>query len=367
MLRLVFAAMAAISLAAAAISQDPVLVLPPSGENSRNSEGDFIKLRDGRILFVYTHFTTGTGSDFDSAYLAARESTDDGATWTAEDTVLLPNEGELNTMSVSLERLRNGTIALLYLRKNGTDDCRPYLRISEDETKTWSDPIPIADKVGYYVVNNDRLIQHSTGRLIVPTAIHAEDGDEFSGRGKAMCFLSDDNGTTWRRSKTTLEADEDIETGYQEPGVVENNNGSLLMLIRTSAGCLYQSRSDDAGETWSPAQPTDLKSPVSPATVERVPGALALLLLWNNHDGVPKELEGKRTPLSAAVSTNQGRTWTPVAILEDDPNGWYCYTAMELTNTHILLAYCAGDRTQNNGLALTKIARIPRAHLIIPE
>lgn len=356
-----------IPVAASAVTQDAVLVLAPSGDNSRNSEGDFVQLTDGRVLFVYTHFTKGTGDDFDGAYLAARESRDAGQTWTSEDKTLIPNEGNLNTMSVSLERLQNGDLALLYLRKNGRDDCRPYLRTSKDDAVSWSDPIPVADRVGYYVVNNDRLVQLKSGRLVVPTAIHAEVGAEFTGQGRAMCFLSDDSGSTWRRSDTTLSPPEDMKSGYQEPGVVELADGALLMLIRTSAGFLYESRSPDGGNTWSPAIATTLPSPVSPATVERIPDSGALLLLWNNHDGIAPTLQGKRTPLTAATSTDEGTTWTIVENLEDDPNGWYCYTAMECVGDHVLLAYCAGDRTQNNGLALTKLGRIPIAHFTKPS
>ena len=83
------------------------LVLNPGEGNPRNSEGDFIQLNDGRILFVYTRFT-GSASDHGAAFLAARVSTDAGETWSAEDTVILPNEGGMNVMSVSLLRLRAG-------------------------------------------------------------------------------------------------------------------------------------------------------------------------------------------------------------------------------------------------------------------
>ena len=43
-------------------------------------------------------------------------------------------------MSVSLLRLRDGAIALFYLRKNALDDCRMVLRLSTDEGKTWGSP-----------------------------------------------------------------------------------------------------------------------------------------------------------------------------------------------------------------------------------
>jgi hypothetical protein len=52
-------------------------------------------------------------------------------------------------------RLADGRIALFYARKNSLDDCRPLLRLSDDEAQTWSEPkVCIEDEVGYYVLNN---------------------------------------------------------------------------------------------------------------------------------------------------------------------------------------------------------------------
>ena len=108
-----------------------VLQLAPSDDNPRNSEGDFITLDDGRILFVYSHYTGSSTSDHAPAYLAARYSDDGGRSWTDEDVVVVENEGGMNVMSVSLLRLQNGDIAFFYLRKNSTEDCIPMLRISK--------------------------------------------------------------------------------------------------------------------------------------------------------------------------------------------------------------------------------------------
>ena len=99
------------------VKKEIVLRLEPKVNNPRNSEGDFIQLKDGRILFIYTHFTDGSG-DNSSAYLAGRYSSDGGRTWDREDTIILPNEGGMNIMSVSLIRLDEDRIALFYLRKN---------------------------------------------------------------------------------------------------------------------------------------------------------------------------------------------------------------------------------------------------------
>lgn len=61
-----------------------VAQLLPDTNNPRNSEGDFITLKDGRILFVYSHYTGTSGSDHGSSYLAGRYSSDKGKTWTED-------------------------------------------------------------------------------------------------------------------------------------------------------------------------------------------------------------------------------------------------------------------------------------------
>ncbi|MFO7975661.1 MAG: sialidase family protein [Candidatus Hydrogenedentota bacterium] len=332
------------------------LVLSPSKENPRNSEGDFIQLADGRVLFVYTHFT-GSASDHGTAFLAGRFSNDGGKTWTDDDTVILPNEGDMNVMSVSLLRLQTGEIAMVYLRKNSTSDCRPVMRISTDEAKTWSDPVVCIKSVGYYVVNNDRVIQLDSGRLVIPTARHSLPGESFQRRGQAMCFLSDDNGETWYPSQSILDAPENSKSGLQEPAVVALKDGRLMMLCRTDQGCQMRSFSTDEGLTWTPPEKTNIISPVSPATIERIPGTGDLLLLWNDHSDIEPSLKDKRTPFAAAISRDEGQTWENVRLLENDPNGWYCYTALEFVGDFALVGHCAGNPTVGR-LSRTQVLRV---------
>lgn len=355
----------AVSVYAGVVQDESLAVmdLPPSDENPRNSEGDFIQLTDGRILFVYTHFT-GSGSDFGTAHLASRVSADQGASWSEEDVVVVPNEGGMNVMSVSLLRIADDTIALLYLRKNSHSDCHPFLRFSSDEAETWSDPVSIIEVDGYFVVNNDRLLPLESGRLVVPAARHSLPGEEFKSRGSALCYVSDDGGHTWRASDTILEAPEGSKSGLQEPLVVELHDGRLWMLCRTDQGCQMESFSEDGGITWSPIATTGIVSPVSPATVERVPGREALLLVWNDHHGIAPELQAKRTPLVAAASFDNGATWQNRTVLEDLPTGWYCYTAMFFAADHVLLAYCAGDTATEGGLNRARIIRLPLDRLV---
>lgn len=330
-----------------------VRLLPPGPGNPRNSEGAFLPLRDGRLQFIYTHFTGG-GSDHAAAHLAARYSQDGGKTWTAEDEVVLPNEAKLNVMSVSLLRLADGSSALFYLRKNALDDCRLYLRRSTDDGKTWGEPTLCIPDAGYFVVNNDRVIQLRSGRLVVPASYRNAAGSSTPHPGVAVCYFSDDQGKTWRKSKTELRPPQASKTGLQEPGVVELKDGKLLMLCRTDQGCQYRSFSADGGDTWSPAEPSEIKSPVSPASIKRIPKTGDLLLVWNDHSKVDEARRGKRTPFNVAISRDEGKTWEKVQTLEDDPDGWYCYTAIVFVGDRVLLGHCAGD---------SKVGRLNRTQI----
>jgi neutral ceramidase len=338
------------------------LLLAPTKGNPRNSEGDFIQLRDGRLLFVYTRFTGG-GGDHDSAELVYRTSTDGGETWSSTDTRMIANEAGMNVMSVSLLRLADGRIALFYLRKNSLTDCRPVLRYSSDEATTWSEPVQIIpdDAVGYYVLNNDRVVQLSNGRLVLPVALHHRpEWEKPDWRGQITCYHSDDDGGSWQRSDTMQPAYDanGKRVTVQEPGIVELKD-RLLLWARTDAGEQYRAYSDNEGNTWTQLEPMRIASPLSPASIERIPATGDLMLVWNNHADLPLEQRKLRTPLSVAISRDEGTTWQRARNLDDDPKGWFCYTAIEFAEDHVLLGHVAGHQAPGQHLSGTRITRFP--------
>jgi hypothetical protein len=234
--------------------EKPLLIAPRPG-NGRNSEGDFIQLKDGRLLLVYSKFI-GTG-DHAPAELVGRYSSDGGKTWGTNDVqVIARKAGEANLMSVSLLRLQDKRIALLYVQKYDSPPGSKYayldyilMRTSADEGATWSEPTYVVpkDKPGYRVLNNDRVVQLKGGRLVVPLAVHYLPGwSRWESSAQMVCYLSDDAGKTWRPSKGTLRS----ELLAQEPGVVQLKDDGLLMFCR-SRDCQLVSRSNDGGETWS--------------------------------------------------------------------------------------------------------------------
>lgn len=328
---------AAMACRAAALEVRFIPLLPPGPGNPRNTEGAFLKTADGRLLFAYTKFTGG-GADHDSAVIAMRSSRDGGLTWSAADEILVPNsEASQNVMSVSFLRLRDGRAILFYLRKNSDADCRVYQRVSRDQGRTWSEPRLCIPDTGYYVLNNDRAVELKRGRIVLPVSQRAAGEKRMPGR--AMAYLSDDGGATWRRSRSEHSLPENNEAGLQEPGVVELKGGRLMMFCRTTLGSQYISYSPDGGETWSEPGPSSLISPLSPASIKRIPKTRDLLAVWNDHSGPHGD---GRTPLTAAISRDEGRTWINRQNLRDDPRGWYCYTAIEFAGDNALLCYNSG-------------------------
>jgi len=344
-----------------------VLNLEPTKEHPRHSEGAFVTLKSGRVLFLYTQFYGGA-RDESPARIVSLHSDDAGRTWSREPRVVVENEGDANVMSVSLLRLASGRIALFYLKKNNWLDCRPYVRFSNDEAQTWSEPRLVVSAPGYFVLNNDRVIQLSTGRLVMPLAFHRSRGGDphssrsFDGRALALWYLSDDEGQTWREADSWWALPAATRTGLQEPGVVERADGTLLSWFRTDQGAQFVSESKDAGKTWSAPRASALKSPVSPASLKRQPGTSDLLAIYNDHSGEFAFPAGKRTPLVSSLSVDGGQTWSWRKALETDADGWYCYTAIHFTGDAVLLAYCAGD-VKVGGLNRLRIRRVPLAEL----
>jgi hypothetical protein len=338
-----------------------VLTLEPTPENPRNSEGAFVTLASGRVLFLYTQFYGGS-RDNSPARIAGIHSDDQGRTWSAPR-VVVENTGHENVMSVSLLRLASGRIAFFYALKNSLADCRPRLRISTDEAKSWSEPTLVVAAPGYFVLNNDRVIQLGGGRLVVPVAYHRMNGpdpasyDSFDRRAVDLWYLSDDEGKTWRESADWWAIPVRSTSGLQEPGVVELAGGRLYGWARTDQGAQYAMTSEDGGNTWSVPSPAPLRSPTSPASIKRLPGSTELLAVYNDHSGAFPFVEKKRTPLVAAISGDNGVTWTRHRLLEGDPDGWYCYTAIHFVGDAVLLAYCAGD-SKVGGLNRLRIRRI---------
>ncbi len=300
-------------------------------KNPRYTEGSIVELADGSLLFAVTEFQD-SGSDFAKAHIVGRVSNDGGQTW-SEPRELQKNTGGMNVMSVTLRRV-GSDIAMFYLQKNDVNDLDMFVRFSKDEAKTFGDATLVTANSGYHVINNDRVTQLSSGRLLVPAA-STPDVKKVN-HFVSHCYISDDGGKTWRNGKGHVDAPK---RGAMEPEVVELNDGRILMIMRTQLGYIGKSYSSDGGETWSKLESLGVRAPEAPSTLRRIPSTGDLVLIFNDTFTPGAGHGGKRTPLTVAISSDDGMTWKNVVNLESDASKTFSYTSLTFVRDRAVMSY----------------------------
>ena len=333
-----------------------VLSLPHRRGNPRNSEGAFVDLADGRILFAYTKFIGKAWGDHGTAVIAARFS-DERADVVAAGPRPDSARGPMQRDERLSPRLQDGSIGLFSMRKNSLSDCIPYLRKSSDEGRTWSKAVRCIPAPGYFVLNNDRVIQLGAGRLVLPAAFHrgksrpgTSTTDSLNRGASPFFFISDDSGRTWREARDWWALPRRSGSGLQEPGVVELPNGSLYAWCRTDIGRQWEMVSRDGGETWTRPRPSPFCSPNSPLSIKHIPQIDTYLAVWNDHRPAgtrsPPErfIHGAAPHWSAALGDPADPSWSDPAHPRGRSRPGFCYTAIHPTRDAVLLAYCCGGR-----------------------
>lgn len=346
--------------------------LPPCPGNPRNSEGAFLTLKNGDILFVYSAFKGESGQDHGFTDLRAMRSVDGGETF-KEEGVVLTCEGEkgVNAMSLSLMRMANGDIGMFYLVRTTYTQMQLFMRRSSDEGKSWGERVCCTPMDGYFVVNNDRVVRLSNGRILIPCSSHratktADGGFRYDGCAEVLWFASDDDGRTFRQLEGHCALGDlaHSRSGLQEPGVIERLPGVLWGWARTDLGRQYEMLSLDGGDSWSSAQPSAFTSPCSPLCMKRLADG-RICAVWNPvpiYNGRSEFAKGVwtggRTPLVLALSRDNGLSFAPQLTLEDGPENGYCYCAIHPVEDGLLLAYCAGGPEDGSCLARLRIRKV---------
>lgn len=268
--------------------------------------------------------------------ISMMHSDDVGRTWGGRR-VLQPNLWKHNVKHSNLVRLSEREILFSYVGWDSNAQRNVFLRRSLDNGATWSEQVQISEP-GWYCNNADRAIRLSTGRVLIPA--HGPYAENYIGgtpyvRGDlhSFVFYSDDGFKTWQRSQGSMTADG---RGCHEPTIVELKDGRLFCLLRNTNRAQYFSVSEDGGDHWTAPAPTELASPESPALVKRIPSTGDLMVLWNN---VASKTNWPRIPLTAAISKDEGKTWTHVADIDRRENCDAAYPSLTFVGDEVLIAY----------------------------
>ncbi len=118
-----------------------------------------------------------------------------------------------------------------------------------------------------------------------------------------------DQGKTWYRRRAGKKYSGHA-FAFDETMMFETGKGTLRLLARPckGVGFLVESRSDDGGKTWSDGVLTDIPNPASRFFIKRLrSGNILMINNWNSRD---------RYDLTAAISTDDGKTWRYKLLLD---------------------------------------------------
>lgn len=240
---------------------------------------------------------------------------------------------------------------------------------SRDLGLNWTTHFAAADDPGAYSLSTNwpahelrQVIEMKSRRRLV--ALFSDTRyDEWGGNYHAAAGLSDDGGKTWRRVQLPVVPGVEREgagdrrphwynTG-SEPSGVELKDGAILVALRTSGPHVAFTRSRDGGETWETP-----KADVRFWAANTMPYLLRLsdgrlLFIWNNTQILPTRDRSEYPELKAwefdgtweTVFTN--RDALHAAISEDDGRTWSGFRELALTETR----NASDFRELGNGIA----------------
>ncbi len=203
---------------------------------------------------------------------------------------------------------------------------------SKNHGATWSEPRELVpgDAGGRGPVKNKPIIL-SGGSWLAPASTEYRLWEAFADR-------SEDQGATWRRS-ADFQVDRNVFKGKGaiQPTFWESAPGRVHALLRACAGSAWRCDSEDYGKTWTPVREAGLPNNNSGLDALRLDDGRVLLVF----NPIGKNW-GPRTPLSLAVSGDNGDTWDLFAHFEDDPPEMdleYSYPAIVRTRHGIAVSY----------------------------
>lgn len=345
--------------------------IPPKEGNPRNSEGSFLRAPNGDILFAYSAYTGKHWQDHEPCRIVMIRSTDEGETWSSEP-VEIANAaffGTKNVMSVSACPLLDGTPAFYFGIKEGNGSSTMGRAVMQPDGQFAVSRVKWNAPTAYYVKNNDRLTRLSDGRLVMPSASYSA-YENLRGQwpyspAVTVLLVSEDDGASFSLLPTArLSASHKInlEHGLQEPGIIELGKDLYWLWMRTGSSYQYESYSFDGLRTFTIPEPSIFTSPDSPMQIVRE-DENTLYAIYNptpNYNGRKQTDWGwGRTPLVLRKSTDNGKTFGELNVIEDDENRGYCYPAAFFTRDgSMLCAYCRGGKEDGATLCRLGISKI---------
>ena len=234
-------------------------------------------------------------------YVCCVTSGDDGKTWSDLKFVIDPDgDGPLRTADPCPWLDPDGRLWLFFWLRGGGDS-RLFAMTTDNpdaEDPTWTQARPLCPGVMMC-----KPIVATDGTWLLPTAVWRRDQS-------CRVVASTDKGKTWEL-RGTAGIPDPKDRNCDEPMMVQRQDGSLWMLVRTIYG-IGGTVSRDMGRTWTPVAPSKIPHPGSRFFIRRLISGNLLLV----KHGAADQKTG-RTHLTALVSRDDGASWQGGLLLDE--------------------------------------------------
>jgi len=237
----------------------------------------------------------------------------------------------------------DGLVWLFYVVRFGEtwSTSRVECKISRDHAETWSDASMLALEEGTMVRN--RPIALLDGGYLLPLYHETGHDTEKVGADSTSLFLRFDPATkSWSKTDPIRSP-----RGNIQPAVVQLDPQNLIAYCRRGGdydpktiGSIVRAESHDGGQTWSDGKDSQFPNPNAAVELIKLQSG-RLLLIFNDS-------MTRRTPLTAAVSSDQDRTWPIRRNVCEGENDFGYPSAFQARDGRIHLVFTSDRRTVVN-------------------
>jgi len=274
-------------------------------------------------------------------FAGSREKAPDVAIWTArrvngvweEPVVVADMRGVAMWNPVLFQKL-DGTIVLFYKVVAEIENWKTWFVESYDCGVTYTNPEELVkgDETGGRGPVKNKPVRLRDKTVLAPASLEGETWDAFAD-------ISYDDCVTWQMSSLVPVRRVNMGNlhrpyhkeymwgkGIIQPSLWQDKSGDVHMLLRSTSSRIFKSDSRDGGRTWCTAYDTGLPNNNSGIDLAQMSNG-DLILVYNPRENLPGSFKGPRTPLTVALSEDNGETFNDLFDLETG-FGDYCYPAV---------------------------------------
>jgi predicted neuraminidase len=234
----------------------------------------------------------------------------------------------------------DGIVWLFFVVRPGAtwSSSRIAAKISRDGAQTWSEPFVVAWEAG--MMARSRPIALADGKYLLPIYHETGADPEFTAADTSSLFLRFDPKTReWTESNRVHSR-----LGNLQPAVVQLSENHLMAFCRRGGnyeprndGFVVRTESQDGGKTWSEGVETTFPNPNAAVELIRLRNG-HLLLVFNDSFN-------DRSPLAAAISTDEGRTFAHRCNIAEGKGDFAYPTAIQTADGTIHVTFTSDERT----------------------